>query len=101
MNFCCSILNPLLEDKKKIGGLNWTVQNTESRRSRVKVDGPKRLKVDGLRKWTVQKNNWKVQRKETRRSLGMKVDGSKGSKWTVLKMYTVPNFKTEAYRIKT
>ena len=32
----------------------------------------------------------------------MKVDGSKGSNWTVLKMYTVPKSRPKAvYRIKT
>ena len=32
----------------------------------------------------------------------MKVDGSKGSNWTVLKMYTIPKSRPKAvYRIKT
>ena len=39
------------------GGLNWTVETTEGGRFRVKVDGPKGLKVDGMRKWTVQREN--------------------------------------------
>ena len=41
----------------KVDGLGgkWTVQSPKSGRSWVKVDGPKRHKVDGLRKWTVQK----------------------------------------------
>ena len=33
----------------------WTVQSPKSGRSWVKVDGPKRHKVDGLRKWTGRK----------------------------------------------
>ena len=41
----------------------------ESRRSNwVKVNGPKRQKVDGLRKWTVHKS---------------KLDGPKNREWTV------------------
>ena len=36
-------------------GWKWTVQTPKSGRSLVKVDGPKRQKVDGLRKWTVQR----------------------------------------------
>ena len=49
----------------------WTVQKTDSGRSRVKVDGQKRLKVDGLRKWTVKKQLKVNGRKEP------KVDGPK------------------------
>ena len=62
-------------------GLKWTVLTTQSGRSRVKVDGPKRLKVDGpeIRKWTVQ-------RTKTGRSFEYKPDGPKGPNWTVLKV---------------
>ena len=53
------------------GGLNWTVETTEGGRFRVKVDGPKGLKVDGMRKWTVQREN-------TVRYEIMNLDGLKG-----------------------
>ena len=39
-------------DRSKVddpGGLNWTVQTTESGRSRVKVDGPKK-QLEGPKK---------------------------------------------------
>ena len=53
------------------GGLNWTVQATESGRSR-KVQSGRPAKVDGpkIKKWTVQKT--------TRRSNGRKLDGREG-----------------------
>ena len=33
--------------------LKWTVLGQKGRSEGVKVDGPKGLKLDGLRKWTV------------------------------------------------
>ena len=42
-------------DRSKVddpGGLNWTVQTTESGRSRVKVDGPE-IKTSTVRKETI------------------------------------------------
>ena len=48
--------------------LKWTVLGQKGRSEGVKVDGPKGLKLDGLRKWTVPKY-------ESGRSQGFKVDG--------------------------
>ena len=67
-------------------GLKRTVRRSESGRSRAKLGGPKRVKVDSPK---IQK--WAVLKVKTGQSFAIKLDGPKSklnghfeSKWTVL-----------------